>query len=164
MLALEIDYICGIAKNIQVQNLLLILGCSMLCIMSCTNMYNSRVIVKELESNGGNNLCTEEINELAESAKKNYYAGKKEYYVFEDWGFMCGFNFLTSNLVPYTTNCDFEYFKTKQGEGYTIITCCWEEESMKNYVQMFEAAGFETTFESVLKRNKEVGFYKIRAQ
>ena len=160
-LAIELDYIYDFVKGKSIKNIVFSLVCVVLISTCLLNAYNSRKIIKELDKTGGNNLCTEEINNLAEFAKKNYYAGKKELYVFEDWGFMCGFDFLTSNLVAYTTDSSVEYLQAKQKEGYEIIVCCWNVETSNEYINKFKDANMKTYFETMNKRNGDVGFYKI---
>lgn len=68
------------------------------------------------------------LQKLSEDAKRKKKEGKKEYYVFPEWGIMCGFDYLTSNGIGFTGYIDPNALRWLNKDcGYDIIVCYWNE-------------------------------------
>lgn len=127
---------------------LLLMGSEIVVIMECKDRINMKCIVAicllllsinfinnglfqyKLGLSGGHGLFTSQINELAYDALENSAQGKKEVYVFEEWGFFAGFSYLTRNMIPYVTECGIDRANQYLSDGYDVIYCSWSEDGI----------------------------------
>ena len=103
-------------------------------------LINQTRIILKLDETSGPFLYTENINLLSAQALENKHQGKKELYVFPEWGFKAGFNFLTMNEVRYYDELDEDILYRHLDEGYVIKLCLWKEyEETEQYLKTAES-------------------------
>jgi len=160
LLAITIDIVMDvITVSFRHDILLKRFGCILFIGGIALNFINQNVIIDKLVQSGGYRLYTEDLNKLAEDAKNNLSNGGKELYIFPEWGFISGFDYLTMNKVRYITKIDAEYCQKMLEQGYTIKLCCWNYEDYQNPDQLkeqLERAVGEKAIESQLV-NKSKG-------
>lgn len=92
-------------------------------------------VMDEIYETGGNGYYTNQLNKLADEALENLSRGKKEIYVFPEWGFMAGFNYMTNNNVPFSSEASKENFEKLLDEGYDLQILYWNEEDTDKYIE-----------------------------
>lgn len=92
------------------------------------NWVNQTLLIQQIKTTGGAGRYSASINFLAEQAKENRANGEKEIYVFPEWGFFCGFNYLTNNQVPLLTHFDIQESISYANQGYVVKICCWRKD------------------------------------
>lgn len=129
------------------------------------NIMNQGLLVAELKASGGRGKCSNQINELAYSALKNQKEGKREYYIFPEWGFKTGFNYLTMNRILQSDNVSKEIIKTKVDEGYDVIICFWDSQDIETYTNNFvEASIQETALKTWYTLDGQPAFYSVMSR
>ena len=103
---------------------------------------NTNILHKNLQFTGGKNKFNAQINELSYEALDSRRKGINDLYIFPDWGFMCGFNYLTMNQIPYLTTLDFEKIELYTDNKYGIKICVWDYDDALEYVEMLKTSGF----------------------
>ena len=91
-------------------------------------LVNQTRITLKMEETSGQYLYTENINILSARALENKHNGEKELYVFPEWGFKAGFNYLTMNEVSYCDDIDGEMLDKYLNDGYQIRLCLWKDD------------------------------------
>lgn len=128
------------------------------------NVYNQNRIIHRLRETGGDGMWAYEMTTLAEDALEHKERGDKEVYVFYDWGFMTGFNYLTENRVPIVANWDLGILSQYYNEGNDIVICYWEKEKEGTNKTILDlTANFTGKIENsaVKDKNGRVEFYKM---
>ena len=160
---LEIDqlrYWMGSFRGVkQISYIILGLIASICLFLCATDRY--RVLDHVFET-GGTGYYTRAINILSEEAKTNLQKGEKEIYIFPEWGFMSGFNYITNNQVAFSVDFDSNNLKQYVDEGYELEIVYWDEGNSDLYLSEIDKAGFHI-FEKkeYLESNGEIAFYKI---
>lgn len=78
---------------------------------------------------------SDSIRLISENALKNKENGKKEFYVFPEWGYMMGFDYLTGNLIPYMDALDTDRISELVDDNYTVVICYWKKEEYNSYLE-----------------------------
>lgn len=94
-----------------------------------------------------NQLYSNAIEKMAEEALQNKERGEKEYYIFPQWGMLCGFDYLTQNSVCFTDTIDLDQLRWLRDDlDYEIVVCYWDEDNSSVYenllYQVFPEGGF----------------------
>lgn len=126
------------------------------------NIANANLLNTNLEITGGNYMFTSRINEMASTALENKKNGLKEVYIFPEWGFLCGFNYLTMNQVHFMTSVDVNELGKYIADGYSFKICSWEKEKIDQYIEALKNSGISnlTVQDKATKTGME-GFYII---
>lgn len=114
---------------------------------------------------GGARLYTSAMTSLAETAVSNKRLGMKEVYVFRDWGFFTGFDYLTMNKIPFLTAFDFRHITSYYKNGSEIVVCYWKKNDTSYYEREFaKISGGKGTMvrKDWTDKNGQVAFYEIR--
>lgn len=121
---------------------------------------NSNLLQQNLEFSGGKNMYTDAINTLADNALSEKMGGTKNVYVFPEWGFMCGFDYLTMNQIPYKTDIDLNMLEEYINNGYGFKICTWDRENIEQYVELLNQTGIQNlSIETMPTREGETAFY-----
>lgn len=156
-MAIEMDVVYSYLKDNRIKTKCtdyFIVALSVIIIFA--ELMNATVLCTRLKATGGSGLFTAHINTLAYDALEQKRKGIKEYYIFPEWGFMCGFDYLTMNQVKYTTVFNAEEIQRYVEEGYTCKICIWED--WKSYVE----GGVENfSITELLSGDGETAFYII---
>lgn len=124
---------------------------------------NSNLLQQNLEFTGGKNMYSENINILAENALCEKKAGQNTVYVFPEWGFMCGFNYITMNQVPYILSVDTNLLEQYLDKGYQFKVCTWDYENIEHYIELLNNAGItDLSLDIMQSREGEIVFYIIQ--
>lgn len=124
---------------------------------------NSNLLQQNLEFTGGKNMYSENINILAENALCEKKAGQNTVYVFPEWGFMCGFNYITMNQIPYMLSVDTNLLEQYLDKGYQFKVCAWDRENIEQYIELLNNAGItDLSLDTVQSREGEIVFYIIQ--
>lgn len=108
------------------------------------NTLNVNALHQEVNESGCINLYSNQINKLAYDANDRYVRGEKEFYVFPEWGFMCGFSYLTNNRVLYSLDVnDYELINKYYNQGYRIKICYFDGGNLDFYVKCLEESGIK---------------------
>lgn len=131
------------------------------------NLCNQRNFVSEIQDSGGIKLYSSQINQIAYEAGERSKTDK-EMYVFVDWGFSFGFNYLTKNQVAYTSIDDLEWWNYLiNNEGYNLVICYWDEKDTDTYVNKLKQCNV-TEERIILEERKEkdgsIAFYVLHAK
>lgn len=103
------------------------------------NALNVNALHQEVNESGCVNLYSNQINQLAYDANDKYVKGEKEFYIFPEWGFMCGFSYLTNNRVLYSLDVNnYELINRYYNQGYRIKICYFDEQK---YAKCLEESG-----------------------
>lgn len=87
------------------------------------------------EANNANPYYSTAINNLSEMATTEKKNGKRQYYVFPEWGMSCGFDYLTMNTIGFGGTIDPQTLQWLRDEqGYELIICYWDQENKEKYV------------------------------
>ncbi|MDD6319783.1 MAG: hypothetical protein PUA63_02835, partial [Oscillospiraceae bacterium] len=137
--------------------------CVLCCVVLSLLFLNDRfMILNEIEVTGGNGFYTSQINKLADDALENFEKGEKEIYLFPEWGFMSGFNYITNNHVAFSTNSSSENMKKLMNEGYDVLVVYWNDSDTKTYSDLLNDAGAETIIKYAYVGNEgRADFYKL---
>ena len=132
-------------------------------ILSFFLLQNRQTIVHNIVATGGCNYYTNQLNVFSEEALKNVKTGEKELYLFPEWGFMAGFNYLTNNMIPFSTNCDLESISNYLEEGFDVCIMAWESNGQwEEYVDLLKKANCNNVqIESYLGSDGRTVFYKL---
>lgn len=106
-------------------------------------MQNDARIIEKIRLSGGDEMYTYKLNDLAQEALENRSEGRKEAYVFRDWGFMSGFNYLSKNAVRMVTDTDEQTIRSLYDEDFDIVACYWHEEDRTIYEDAFNLVAGE---------------------
>ncbi len=109
-----------------------------MAVMSFLYVRDRYLIVDEIFETGGNRYYTSQINKLAGEALENLKTGKKEIYVFPEWGFMAGFNYLTNNNVAFSTDASKANLTDLLLNGYDLEILYWKNQDTDKYMQELE--------------------------
>lgn len=128
--------------------------------------YNRQLVVHTICETEGTGYYTHQINVMAEEALDNLHAGEREIYVFPEWGFMTGFNYLTNNQVAFSTSADLDSLNQYLSEGYTICMLAWEmnglESDYKDLLSQTNCGSVEE--DTYYYTDGSPAFYKIMAR
>lgn len=146
-----------ISKNIKKACVSLLVGSTFLwCVI------NSSLLGQNLEFTGGKHMYSDAINTLAENALSEKSTGQNHVYVFPEWGFMCGFDYLTSNQVPYMLSVDTSMLGDYLNRDYGFKICSWERENVEQYVNLLNSAGISNlSIEQMSTREGQKAFYVL---
>lgn len=129
------------------------------------SILNCNLLQANLQFTGGKNMYSETINELAENALSEKCEGQKNVYVFPEWGFMCGFNYLTENQVPYTTTVDANMLQEYFDRGYGFKLCVWNHDSLEQYMEQLKSEGMDNlSVDTMQSREGEIVFYILKKE
>lgn len=104
-------------------------------------------------------LYSNQLNKLAYDAIDNVHNGKKEIYIFPEWGFFTGFCYLTENHIPFWTDSSDGALEKFAGEGYDVVICSWR--NIKEYENRLTNLGFDIETNPYFQNNGNVAFYKV---
>lgn len=96
-------------------------------------VFNQTTVAFQMRNNNGvdsyyNKYYSNAVQKLSENANSNREEGKKEYYIFPEWGILCGFDYLTGNGVDFTGSIDPDALRWLNKDcGYDVIVCYWDE-------------------------------------
>jgi hypothetical protein len=105
------------------------------------NVFNQTQIIRQIHLTGGEGKWSGELTELAEDALAHQAAGEQELYLFDQWGFYAGFNYLTMNRVPFLAEVKEDVLARYYASGAKVIACYWEEKDEGKYRALFETVG-----------------------
>lgn len=96
-------------------------------ILISINIYNTRLISKEITKCGGYDYYSSEINSFSLNAlnSKTLY---KEVYIFKDWGLYTGFNYLTNDKIT-IESYDIDKVKDYISNKQIVHILIWKEDS-----------------------------------
>ena len=161
LIGFETEYLLSGPKKGYARALAAVLACLLIGL----NLFNTNRIVNRIRETGGTELYTCQINELSDRAYENMEQGKKELYVFRDWGFLYGFNYLTRNQVMTLWDWNEEAIRSYRAQGYDVVLCSWTDET-RDEAQAFLAeisgGSGEISMEERLEKNGDVAFYELR--
>jgi hypothetical protein len=143
-------------------NLLKGLGCAIFLALISLNAMNRYRVVDQILRTGGKGKYTSQINVMSEQALQNANAGEKEFYLFPEWGFMAGFNYITRNTIAFSSAFELEDIRGYLDEGYEIEILTWEEEKIPEYLDAIESlpdVRIEQT--QYMQNDGQVAFYKL---
>lgn len=128
------------------------------------NLFNTARIINEIRTTGGENLWASEMTELAVAAIDNKQEGINEIYLFTDWGFFTGFDYLTMNNIPFMTSIDENKLTQEYLDGKDIVACCWSSDDIAKFVNLYDSINDGTGI--VISRewtdnNGKIEFYQI---
>ena len=129
------------------------------------NLFNEARIINKIRVTGGENCWASEMTELADEAIDNKDNGVKEVYVFQDWGFFTGFDYLTMNNIPYVTSIDEDNLTQYYNEGNDIVACYWNEDNASTYAEVYEnisGGNGAVTTKKWIDNNGKTEFYEMR--
>lgn len=100
-----------------------------------------------------NMYYTQAVDKIAETALQNHDKSIDEYYIFPEWGLMCGFDYLTCNTIPFCDHFDEGKIAKLQEEGYDIVVCYFDAENEETYKQQLQSiiGNVTETKESILQ-------------
>ena len=95
-------------------------------ILISINIYNTRLISKEITKCGGYDYYSSEINSFSLNAlnSKTLY---KEVYIFKDWGLYTGFNYLTNDKIT-IESYDIDKVKDYISNKQIVHILIWKED------------------------------------
>lgn len=159
ILILVLDSIWRLAKNKYIKKMPI----ALLGVFLLWSIINTNLLQKNLEFTGGRYLYSETINTLAKDALSERGNGKKNVYVFPEWGFWCGFDYLTVNQIPYMLSIDINTLKSYLDKGYGFRLCTWDNESVEQYINLLGNADIcDVSTDTMLSRDGKVIFYIIK--
>ncbi len=130
------------------------------------NLVNSNKIIDEIQATGGRGAFTDQINEISYEALENHLQNRNQVYLFKDWGFLFGFNYLTKNQVMCVTDLNTEFLSQYVEQGYDLVACYWKEEDTPLYEEFFEKCQenvsegkWKIERETRYQRDGEIAFY-----
>ncbi len=133
------------------------------------NLINSHKVIHKIQETGGKGLFTDQINQISYEALENQSQGENEIYVFKDWGFLFGFNYLTKNQVICVTDLNVDFLSPYVEKGYDLVACYWKEEDTSLYEDFFEecqdkVSGDKWKVEREIRyqRDGEIAFYVMK--
>ncbi len=127
------------------------------------NCWNQATIARTIKTTGGTGLYTNQINILAEEALEKADAGYKEAYLFPEWGFLCGFDYLTQNTIAFSDTADTATVKMFLNEGYTIQLLYWNYNDTDKYLAILDGLDVSIELKEYSLANKQ-GVAFIRMQ
>lgn len=161
----DIYRISGNSKTIEqaiIRNILLVF----LCINLTINYINTGVLTNQIIRTGGHGQYTHQLTVLAQEALTARENGKKELYVFPEWGFATGFIYLTGNIIPLRQDVgELQRIKDFEAEGFTTFVVAFFDENNKNkYLEYFGECKEEIKEEIRYTRDGEYGFTILRLE
>lgn len=165
LLGFQIERYIYIYISSRWKNVIKIALIGIVVVVVCLNTFNTYRITMKIKETGGKHYYSNQINELAYEANENLNDGKKELYVFKEWGFIFGFNYLTKNQIEIMTYYDDNYFNQRLHEGYEIIVCSWSEEGReeaRNEIKSIAKADKMVTEEIRYENDGSIAFYLMR--
>lgn len=93
-------------------------------------------IIDEISVTGGSKPYTCQTNKLAKEALENLRNGKKEIYLFPEWGFMAEFNYLTNNNVAFSTDASDGHMRELLDDGYNLQIVYWDDMDTDYYMEI----------------------------
>lgn len=129
-----IDIIYVYAYSTKSKNSLNMIVTIIFGIMIFGGALNQTKIYYELKNDDDNiNMCySDAIRLISEKALSEAYSETKQYYIFPEWGYMCGFGYLTGNTIPFSDRFGV-YVKDLYEQGYSVIVCFWDEDNISEY-------------------------------
>lgn len=134
-----------------------------LCIF-CIQLSNQNAVIRQIRSTGGEGMWSAEMTALAKNAVENKKKGIEEVYVFYEWGFMTGFNYLTKNDITIVADWDLGALSQYYNDKKDIIICYWKKKKENTNRTILDlTANFmgEIKTEAIKNKNKEIQFYKM---
>lgn len=160
--AVEVDYVIKNILKDKIKKNIRYVTIGLATIILILNLYNQSIILINLNNTGGTGLCTNQINELAYSALENAETGEKEVYIFPDWGFMCGFDYLTRNSIAFSLDTGEEALQKFYDNGYTIVICYWSDDDTQKYEELLDNySNDDFTQKTWYTKNGNIAFYSI---
>ncbi len=101
--------------------------------------YNQTAIIYKTRNINGsissyNPYYSNAVQNLAEKAIEEKDMGEKQFYVFPEWGIMCGFDYLTFNGIAFSGDMNPKILKLmSQTNGYDIVVCYWDDQYTESY-------------------------------
>ncbi len=135
---------------------------ALLCaVLISFNVVNQSRVLDEIKNGELHSVYTKQINVLAEQALDTYNNGEKQLYVFVDWGFVFGFNYLTQNKIPITTELNVSMLDSYLSDGYCVVACYWSSEDVTKYEEVMKLSEADMVESSVVyNQSGTVAFYK----
>lgn len=129
------------------------------------SIINSNLLHSNLEFTGGRNMYSENINILAENALSEKNTGQNNIYIFPEWGFMCGFDYLTANQIPHMSYVDADMLREYLNSGYGFKICVWSHDALEQYMKLLESADIDDlTIDMMHTREGEIAFYILQSK
>lgn len=140
-------------------------GIVLAVVLLLASAVDSTRILEEIRITGGNGRYTSQLTQLAYDALADAGQGEDTLYLFPDWGFFTGFDYLTRNSIPFIKSTDEEIAAGYFADGGNLTLCCWEQEDVAQYEAFLDtvkgtAEGSVVT-EEKRNPNGSVAFYKI---
>lgn len=138
-----------------------------LSIITITSLYakDRFQVIDEIFETGGNGYYTSQINKLAEQALQNQKMGKKEIYLFPEWGFMSGFNYITNNNIAFSTDTSEENFERLLQDGYNLEILYWNNQNAYKYMQKLKNMNEQNISQYEYIGNEgTIDFYRIEVK
>ena len=85
-----------------------------------------------------NQFYTQAIDKVAETALSNHEKSIDEYYIFPEWGLMCGFDYLTCNTIPFCDHFDETKIAKLHDSGFNIVVCYFDPANKNSYKQQLK--------------------------
>ena len=129
------------------------------------NLLNNEKIINEIRHTGGNGYWSVEMTDLAKEAIHNRNKGLRELYIFQDWGFFAGFDYLTMNTVPYVAAIDRTVLAKYYSDGNDIVACYWKSADTPVYADVMRnisGGNGLVTEKKWIDHNGRTEFYEIR--
>lgn len=138
---------------------------AIICVMILTSgsifLLNRYKVADRILETGGRGYYTNQINKLADSAIEKEKNGELEIYVFPEWGFMSGFNYLTKNEIAFSTDCSSDAINNFLSRGYTVNIVYWEEANGDKYNTFVSDSGVKKEQEYYYDYDHETVFYNL---
>lgn len=129
------------------------------------NWVNQTLLIQRINMTGGVGRYSASINVLAEQAMENRENGEKELYVFPEWGFFCGFNYLTNNNIPLLTNFNIDETIFYANQGYVVKICCWRNDgNVDTYLSACSTTEAKISMDGIFNRSGEEDIVIIELQ
>lgn len=137
-----------------------------LCVNLTINYINTGVFTNQIIRTGGHGDYTHQLTVLAQEALVARESGKKELYVFPEWGFATSFIYLTGNTIPLRQDIgELERIKDFEAEGFTTFVVAFFDEGNKDkYLEYFDEYKEEIKEEIRYTRDGEYGFTILRLE
>lgn len=166
-LAMMADYVIKFVKEHCLKKINCAINSALVLIsfLICFVLLNNRfLVINSVLQTGGRGYYTSQVNVLANEALNNKKQGKKEIYIFPEWGFMSEFDYLTMNNIPFSTNCDYDSINNYLNEGYDVNIVYWnrdEESNASDYMKLVDSIGNKHLINEYFNYEGDVVFYDL---
>lgn len=148
-----------LSLNFRISTFIMVISIITITLFCTRDRY---LVIDEIFETGGNGYYTSQINKLANQALKKFENGKKEIYLFPEWGFMSGFNYITNNNIPFTTNASEKNIDNLLSKGYDVEIIYWDDQATDKYMELLENIGAHDVSQYEYIGNEgTVDFYRL---